>query len=141
MRRENIDILAKNPPRSVRLEIKHAGTYIRLFPNTDLPLAVKVPDRFGERFQNVRSLASDRVVDVMCGDNVGLAALQGAGDTEESYDVGVVGVEVLSDCSQKRRRGCLVSTNVFVEEMVGRRGTLKKEEGGGGRKIQNPCRS
>ena len=63
---------------------------------TDFAFAVEIPDRFGEGFEDVGPGSVQDVPDVVGGDDVGFAAFESAGETEEADEVGVVGVEELS---------------------------------------------
>lgn len=80
----------------ISLQKHHTRPDILLLPATDLALAIEIPDRLGEQVQHVRTLGGEDIVDVVRRDDVGLAALEGAGDAQEADEVGVVCVEELS---------------------------------------------
>ena len=61
----------------------------------DFALAIDVPHRLRQCLQDIRPLASERVVQLVGGDEVGLAPFQRTGDAEQAHNVGVVRVEIL----------------------------------------------
>lgn len=77
-------------------EVDYAGADIFLLALAGFALAVEVPDWFGEGLEDIGSLFSEGVVDMVRGDDVGFASFEGSGDAEETDNVGVVGVEELA---------------------------------------------
>lgn len=59
-------------------------------------LAVKVPDRLGQRLDDIRSLFLQNIVDMVYGGYIALPTLQCAVDAQQAHDIASVGVEELS---------------------------------------------
>ena len=78
------------------LEVEDAGADVGVLAGADFAFAVEIPDWLGEGFENVGAGLVQDVPDVVGGDDVGFAAFEGAGEAEETDEVGVVGVEELS---------------------------------------------
>ena len=86
-------------PRSLvgaRFLVEDRLAGVRFLAGGDLTFPIEVPDRLGESLGDVGVFILQDVPDVVDGDDVGLAALEGAGDAQQANDVAVVGVEELA---------------------------------------------
>lgn len=78
------------------LQVEDTSADIRVVPLAHLALTVKVPYRFDKRLQYIRSFTSKDVVHVMRGDDIGLPSFQSACNTQQTYDIRVIGMEILT---------------------------------------------
>jgi hypothetical protein len=62
----------------------------------DLALAIEIPIRLDQRFDNVRVSLLKHVKQVVCGDNIGFTPRKRFGDAEQAHNVGTIGVEILA---------------------------------------------
>lgn len=79
-----------------RFQVEDTGASIRLFPLAHLSFAVNIPYRFCERLQNIGSLPPKDIIHVMGRDDIRFASFQGACNTQQAYDIRVIGVEILT---------------------------------------------
>jgi hypothetical protein len=82
------------------LQIEHRGPDVRVFTNARLSFTVKVPDGFGQCFGNIRAFILQGVPNEVGGDYVRLATFEGSRDAEQSNNIRVICMEILSSCSQ-----------------------------------------
>lgn len=62
----------------------------------DLALAVEVPYRLRQGFDDIRSLVLQDIVDVVGRHYVRFTTLECPGNAEQAYEIGIVGVEILT---------------------------------------------
>jgi len=58
------------------LEVENTCTNVRILSLADLTLAVKIPDWLNERPQDIGTLSSQGVVNLMCRDDVGFTSFK-----------------------------------------------------------------
>lgn len=89
-------ILDINPPILPNFLIENTCSNPLLLSLTNLTLAIKVPNRFRERFRHVGVRALKEIEYLVRGDDIGFASAMCFVQAEQSHNVAVVGVEELS---------------------------------------------
>ena len=77
------------------LQVEHSRSYPILLSYTLLSLPVKIPDRLRQEPRYIRVLFLQRVPHGMARYKVALATLKGLRNAQQTYKIGVVGVEEL----------------------------------------------